>query len=527
MPPLEYSLDTLDWNIQYTRIPNTFQLYLQGLSPIGTFGTAYQESKDVKYIEFSEKFIDAWVHYAKTDKNAADNPYFFIDHSVALRTEHLLLFAQLAQESGYWNAQLADKIYKLLVWHGEWLYSDEHYAKNHNHGIIHDQALLHAAVALNRHLWAEKAKARLIEQKEHAFNCEMVHVENSNAYHSMVAEMFLKISNFLKACKDPLSQTFISDVRKAKEYTYWTVLPNGYTAQVGDTGSLYDAKRTETRIVSETHKVYPDAGVYFYRSDKDELPTLDTWKTIKSGFKSRTHKHADDCAFMLYSKGYEIFSDGGVYGYAKDDFRTHITSSKAHNTIVVDDKSYEIIRNRAHLTGMESHSLTDNYDYVKLFNHMYDGVTFFRNFYSMDDVTIIVDELGSEDNHTYSQIFNLSEDMEIISADKNEVVIKIADSGYIARLKQLGNIDELSVIKGDINTPGYGLISRGTNELDVTTALKFDMSCATGKFITLITVEDENGNIRLLNGSTNISDIKYTESEEKLIFGNLAVSLHN
>lgn len=527
IPPLEYNFDTLDWNLRYSRIPNTFQLYLQGLTPMGTLIAAYQESDDVKYLAFAEEFLDAWIHYAQTDKDAPSNPYFFVDHSVALRTEHMLIFAQMAQKAGYWNEKLANKIYNLLIWHGEWLFSDEHYARNHNHGIIHDQALIHVAFALNKSQWLKKAKERLIEQKENAFNSEMVHTENSNAYHSMVADMFLKIGNFLKISKDPLGEIFMADAQKAKEYTSWTRLPNGYTAQVGDTGSLYDAKYTETRVVNETHKVYPFAGVYFYRSNKDEQSIMDTWKNIKSGFKSNTHKHADECSFILYSKGYEIFSDSGVYGYAKDDFRAHIISAKAHNTIVVDNESYIVKRLKSNLAGMESHNLTENYDHVRMFNHLYKGVMFFRNFYSMDDATVIVDELSSADNHIYSQIFNLSEHMEILNADKNEVVIKIADSGYIARLRQFGTIDELSVINGDVNTPGYGLISRGTNNLGVTTTLKFDMSCSTGKFITLITIEDKDGNVRLINGKTNINDISYSENDEKLIFGNLAVSLNN
>ncbi len=527
IPPLEYNFETLDWNIQHSRIPNTFQLYLQGLSPICTFINAYKESKDIKYVEFAEKFLDEWVHYSQTDEKAKENPYFFIDHSVALRTEHLMLLAKTAQDSGYWNSKLAVKIYNLLIMHCEWLYDDEHYAKNHNHGILHDQALIEAGIILNKPRWIEKARTRLREQKDYAFFPGMVHAENSPYYHRLVTNTFLSIGTFLKSNNDSFGFELLDDVAKAQEYFDWTRLPNGLIAQIGDSTKIFDEDYAEFRPVNTTKKVYPEAGIYFYRSNKDSESSSDTWKTIKSGFKSLTHKHADDCSFMLYSKGYEIFSDSGVYGYAKDDFRAHITSAKAHNTIVVDNESYLLKRLKSNLAGMTEHDLTENYDYVKMANHLYDGVTFFRNFYSMDDATIIVDELSSEDNHTYSQIFNLSEDMEIISADKNEVVIKIADSGYIARLKQLGNIDELSVIKGDINTPGYGLISRGTNNLGVTTTLKFDMSCSTGKFVTLITIEDESGNVRLINGSTNINEIKYTDSEEKLIFGNLAVPLHN
>ncbi len=63
-----------------------------------------------------------------------------------------------------------------------------------------------------------------------------------------------------------------------------------------------------------------------YWGMEDTDPAAATWTMFKAGYLSKTHKHADDLSFMLYSKGYDIFVDPGWYNYIsgskyKDYFR--------------------------------------------------------------------------------------------------------------------------------------------------------------------------------------------------------------
>ena len=46
-------IDNLDWNIQIGNIPNTYQLYLQSLEPIRFLILAYDETRDVKYMDLA------------------------------------------------------------------------------------------------------------------------------------------------------------------------------------------------------------------------------------------------------------------------------------------------------------------------------------------------------------------------------------------------------------------------------------------------------------------------------------------
>ena len=87
--------------------------------------------------------------------------------------------------------------------------------------------------------------------------------------------------------------------------------------------------------------------------------------------------------------------------------------------------------------------------------------------------------------------------MQVIQAQGNEVTIRLADTGYTVRLQQWGALPKLSVLRGALDVPDYGLISRGTNHMDVTTTLKFDLSGTDGVFATTITIEDPDGFVRL------------------------------
>lgn len=532
LPPMPYELKTLDWNVQWSDIPNSFQLYLQGLSPMGILLSAFEMYGDMEYLVLADEFLRSWEKYANDKKLSSKNMYSWCDHAVSLRAECFILFGKVAQKTEYWSDELAERLRKLLTQHGEWLFSDEHYAVAHNHGIMQDQALLYTGMILENIDFVEYAKYRLKEQEKAAFNEEMVHVENSPAYARKVMGHFRDIGMALVENGDSFGEEFIENMEGAQEYFDWMIKPNGIIAQIGDTtnspGVLYSSDASQKiRKNKDIHKTYPVAGVYFYRSQSNKkCPEADTWKMLKSGYCSTTHKHADDTSFMLYSKGYEIFSDCGSYGYNKKaPERQYIISSKAHNVVLVDDSSYPCTSNNMSEVGMHDYYYGDGYDCVSVYNNAYKGVNITRDFYSADDLTIISDTMESDNVHTYSQIFHLSEKMEVFGVQDDDVLIRIADSGYIARIKQYGDLPALSVIQGDTSKVGYGLISRATGHIEAITTLKFDKRCKNGNFVTVITIEDAEGNVRLFDKKINESDILFSDRTFELKGVNRSIPL--
>ena len=193
----------------------------------------------------------------------------------------------------------------------------------------------------------------------------MVHVENSPAYQMGVVELFYQIAEFLSSQGDSFGSDLYDDVMLSLDFMSWAIKPNGILAEIGVTGSQNGTlKKTDDSMEKygnsylsyaatlgdigekpeELSAWYPKSGYYFGRSSWGEDTTEytdSTWTMFKAGYLSRTHKHADDISFMLYSKGYDILVDPGWYNYMSGNkYREYVISSHAHNTVIVDEKSY-------------------------------------------------------------------------------------------------------------------------------------------------------------------------------------------
>lgn len=514
---MSYDINNIDWGARFSDIPNTFQLYLQSLNPVSILTRAYELSKDTEFLNVAMILIRSWKKYSQSQENREKNRYIFIDHSVAQRTKILIYYTKVCVDAEYQLGNL-HYLFDVMCECGDWLSDSKNYTLIHNHGIMEDEALLYLGKLMDRSDWVELGKKRLNEQYKHAFGKDGVHVENSSSYHKMVMRMFKSIQMWLKSVDDNISLDVASV--ESSDYINWIKLPNGYLAQVGDTvGDIRGAQRaTNTKLQRNTadiHKMFPDTGIYFYRSRSDKDVGMDTWKTIKAGYSCKTHKHADDGSFMLYSKGYEIFTDAGFCGYKSDGFRKYISSAKAHNFIIVDGQSWGISDENMAKVGVKEYKLNADYDEVKVFNDAYKGVHIERIFSSLDDLTVIRDSISSTEEHTYTQIFHLGECMEILESDSKEVKIKIGDSGYILRLRQHGKPVSLKVYKGDSSKADYGIVYRGVNNINETSTLTFSMTGKSGYFITSLAIEDSEGYVRLFDRFMMQNSLKYDSWTEQ------------
>lgn len=473
--PYLCNIDQIDWDIIFSESPGTFMLYLQALNPVSYLTQAYYINDDNKYLDTAQRIIEQWIQY-KEKRGSANNPYLWYDHGTAIRSNNLIYFLIAYSEKEGYDKEFYDKVINILYEHGEHLSNEEEYFENHNHGIFQDQALLYLAYFLNDKYSAERialAKNRVEIQKEYAFSEEMVHVENSPAYQMGVTELFYQIAEFLKSQGDDFGTQLYADVSKSLEFMAWVIKPNGVLAEIGDTSSIEGRKKTNYSMdkFGNTHLVYaatlgnegespedlsviyPESGYYFGRNHwKMEVGdyTEATWTMFKAGYLSKTHKHADDLSFMLYSKGYDILVDPGWYNYMSGNkYRDYFVSAKAHNTLIVDGMSYSATVENSYKTGIYSYDFGDDWDKVIAYNNMYEGVQIDRHFFYGGDTIVLIDDIKSDVEHEYSQLFQLSEYMKIEKVEDEELVAAIGDSGYKLHIRQFGDVPSLSIINGD------------------------------------------------------------------------------
>lgn len=541
MPPCALEDGVINWNKQDVPIVSTFQLYLHGLSPIQVLAYAYQCTGKRQYLDFAWDIVQSWLNFNSNSELVKRNKRCWMDHTVALRAESLLYFTQVALGTHLDKANFRVWMNDLLSAHCVHLADDSHYTPNHNHGIIQDGALLHVAYFVHDSRaknWIELAKRRLSGQKAYAFNKELVHVENSPGYNIAIVKIFDEISDFLSSMDDPVAETFRNEVTGMAEFLAWAYEPNGLMASIGDTFSAHKLSRKcndyaewgNRRLAFATSigegvlsadekgiksKYYPETGYYFYRSNWESNEAINaTWKMFKSGYSSRTHKHADDLSFMLYGKGCEIFTDPGMYNYMYGDrFREYFTSASAHNTITVDEQSYSVTEEKCSNVGMLSCVTNGLFEVITAFNDMYPGVSIDRQFISSGDLTILYDDIISSGKlHRYRQLFHLSERMTIISASDEMVLMAITNSEYRVRIRQM-TPTVMSIHHGDNLPPLYGHISRTMGEVNESDTLIFERNGVSLEYVTVITIEDAMGNVALQDGDLIKSgDINYDPS---------------
>lgn len=522
-----YSFDDFDWNVAFSDSPNTYQLYLQSLNPIMYLSKAYEITNKKEYLDMGKKFLEEWDKYRMSEL-AANNSFVWYDHGTALRADNIIYLVLTAEKADkdFFSSEEREWIYNLIKEHADFLAQEVNYTSNHNHGIFQDQALLYCAFFLNdenKDEWISIAEKRLLEQKEFAFTQEMVHVENSPTYQLGVMDLFRVVAEFLDTVGDELSATLYEDIKKAGEFMTYIMKPDGVLAEIGDANCPLDTINsldnehliyaaslgTEGTKPEEKSKVYPMSGYYISRNNWDqEDAKSSTWMMFKSGYVFNTHKHADDNSFMLYSKGFDIFVDPGWYNYMAGNFyRDYFISSNAHNTVIVDGKTYSPTVENSDKVGIYDYEQNENYDYVSGFNEMYHGVSFDRHFYNLGDAIIIYDNMKSSSEHLYSQLLHASEKMKVVEETNSEVLFAIDMDGeeYFVRVQQLLDDGNNILIHGDKEKEKFGYISREMNHLDTIDTLKYDVRGKNVDIITLITIEDKNGNIE------GISDIKFDE----------------
>ncbi len=526
----EYSFEALDWNMQYSDSPNTFQLYLQGLGSVQLLSEAYHMTHNSAYLAAAKNLTKSWDEY-RLGSETAGNPYVWNDHGTAIRAHSLVMLAMASEE-----AKEADEIkaylYNLLAEHAEFLADDAHYTRNHNHGIMQDAALLEVAYLLSSdpdymakcESWRTLAKERLDEQRRHAFSSEMVHVENSIGYHLAVTDLFAEVAQFLKSMGDSEAAALSDSLKESREFAAWAIMPNGVYATFGDSFRVLKEKAhvhiidSDPSMNFESSRYYPISGYWFYRGWNADDAADSTWKLFKAGYSSGTHKHADDCSFILYGQGTEIFIDPGMYNYMTGNpYRDYLLTSSAHNTVTVDEKSYSPTTQNAEKTGLLYCNSSDNMDYILAFNDMYSGAEIDRHFYSSGDLTVLFDDVVSNESHTYSQLFHLFENISVSSESPEETLIPIGDNGYRVRIRQLIPTD-LSVFCGrDDAVPLYG--HTGSKEKNCET-LRYQQHAISTRFITVITIEDADGQVLLKNGShIHYSDISLKDDQLGLRIG--------
>lgn len=518
--------DKIEWNEDpYKDI--TWCFYLHSLDIVGYLMNAYELKPNEAYLKKSEEIIRSWIK-ANPSKENQKSFYAWKDHSVANRIVNMIQFWMSYKESALYTDEFKGILMQSLAQHGDYLELDQNHTFINNHGIFQDRSLIELAVLFpefpNADKWYNKAINRFMLHVKKDVAKSGVHLEHSDAYHLIVMRLFSSINEFLNFHNRP-TKDLTELIYKMEEFLGYALKPDMRIPTNGDSGPdtinsirkedirnphlLYVKTKGKEGEMPELNKLYKDSGYAFIRNNWN-VNQKQLYLRLLAGFHSRVHKHADDLSVLLSIGNTDFFVDSGKYNYKeKDPFRQYFRSTIAHNTITVDRKTYPIedkLIGKSKITELKEH---EKYVLVHGQHNLYPGVIIKRSILYLKDTEAILlfDQIKSNKERTYTQTFNVGENVDLIPLGKKRCLLESKLDGKMIELRQINHVTEFKSFRGSTD-PIAGWYSAKFNEKSAISQLQFTNKGVNLDYRTIINTDINKG-------------VKYysvNQSEKELVF---------
>lgn len=305
---------------------------------------------------------DLFLRWQEVVDSAPEAPEMaFHDETTAQR--FLQLVRLLDDHAAELDAGRRSRLAALAGRTAELLLQDDFYAGLNNHGMFQDLALLRYAAHtgwVSPGPYADEAARVAIRRVEtyfrHSFTNDGVHVENSPAYHFMVARHLRDVLPLMLLLDPDGGRELETVYEGAARFATHSVYPDGSVAPLGDTKVFLVEKaghRTtfstpefdhavsrgaRGRVPAERTAVFSEGGYAMHRTSWTDPRAYVV--AFKAAYLSGYHHHADELAVTVFGQGRWLLSEAGPFGYEYQNPLTRYAYSQyAHNTVVIDGRS--------------------------------------------------------------------------------------------------------------------------------------------------------------------------------------------
>jgi hypothetical protein len=400
-------LASLQPPVPWDDFPRNCRARLHAWEPISILLSAHSRFGDEKYFSVAADFAFDWLarfQVPALSRLPADllaeetdgESFVWYDMCVAQRLYRLAYMAETIIRLG--ERSIADRQLALaaLEFHHKVLAEDTIFRRHTNHGIYQALGQLAASRRLNDLIPSERyallARKRLdITLAEHFVPDEGIHREHSPFYQHILLHSLLGAKD--AGLLDSAEAGFLDRV---EESIVWMILPDATLATFGDSDRILITEDAPIDQVSDPALRYllsggslgerPPSGVQafsrggyafarIYDREGGEDPTVASYLAQLAAFHSRVHKHADHLTFIWSEGELPILIDPGRYGYLgrttrgdglfeqgfwySDPKRIYVESTRAHNCVEIDGRSYLRQKNRAFGSALKQAALQD------------------------------------------------------------------------------------------------------------------------------------------------------------------------
>lgn len=455
----------------------------------------FQKTRDI-----TESFIDTGTAKVYSWDDA---------HGVAFRTMMLVNVWWKLRAAGELPGELSDKILATLEDHGDFLLNPDNYEDDYNHAITQSAALLVLAENFpdleNASIWKETAIRRIEISLSSIIDPNGVLIENSPYYHFYVLEKYWEIYEYTQRNGIEMSENFIETIDNMVTFSTYILTPDltipllgassprsfvrsGEYAVMAERDEAFDyvlTRGTEGEKPSASSILFPSSGMAILRSGwgTDRAYEDEAHLVFDTGPYRTDHSDFDVLTFSLFSHGTPIIRDSGLFTYEEyHSLYEYFHGTRGHNTIMVDNTSQPTG------SGEVQPLKEDGTVRIASANHtLYPGVSHARAIVMLDnDTFIIIDDIESDDEHLYDQLFHLNETAEIETNARGVTgVIENDSSATFFRLEQLLDGYSLQTYKGETDPP-RGLCAGSYETYFPCYELSFATQNNTARYITYI-----------------------------------------
>jgi len=228
-------------------------------------------------------------------------------------------------------------------------------------------------------------------------------------------------------------------------------------------------------------RAFPESGYVVVRGDVPPGECggeLSSYLAQTCAFHSRVHKHADDLSFVWYDHAHELLIDPGKYGYVgrtdpaselaqegfwySDPNRIYVESTKAHNTVEIDGRSYPRRGVEPYGSALRRWGEHDGVYYVESkathWDHIHhDRVLLFLPRYWL----VVFDRLADDrkEPHEFVQRFHFAPELALVAAEDQLQLILPGGNENLHMVPLLAS-DFVKPISGERSPSLLGWISR-------------------------------------------------------------------
>jgi hypothetical protein len=503
-PPLTWTEDP--YNDSYWR----FLFY--SLRPTVNLLWAFRTTGDVRYRNKLVEILESYVDYDLTRVDR-DRTRFDDKHASAFRAMVLVNSYFKLKAGGDLPIDLDGKLLKSILKLGNFLFDPTNFDTGYNHGFTEAAALL--LIGANFDVappeWNKTALDRLESVIVDSVDDDGVEVEKSPFYHFYVATFANEIVAWSEANHVPLSEHFTPRTRAMSRFATYIPEPSGAVPLIGASVAL-DVRKLDPDVYgptgqadpffeytwtggvsgeepTELHPLFPHAGFAILRSGFGPVTELEqqTHVVFNVGPYRTEHSHLDSLTLTYATNGKSLLPDSGLFTYDPGPDHDFFSSTRAHNTVVVDASDQSSGPDTViGLNTSGTNPLGRPWSYQSGAHRLYSGVVHKRSVALLSkDVVLVIDNLHSEESHTYAQTWHFAPDV-VPTTSGVDVTGRDATGSVVSLHQALGEGIAVRLVSGATD-PIQGWFSEVYGQKEPNWVAEYEAKANDARFVTLIT----------------------------------------